>query len=214
MVHYFADLSLEISRIYLELDERIARFQSASGMRCATGCGACCQNKQVEATVLEALPLAAEICRRQEMENVLTAIAQREDQEDTTCVMYRPDNHIKGPMIFGHGACTCYDFRPLICRLFGFAARRNKRGDLELCACKIISRESPLAVETARTVLAQGLDLPVYQDSFMRIGASHPAIGYRRFSINQAVRGAIGYLVPWDAEGIDRPAPGKPGVEA
>ena len=37
-----------------------------------------------------------------------------------------------------NGRCTDYKYRGLICRLFGYAASRDKYGELRLATCKII----------------------------------------------------------------------------
>lgn len=48
--------------------------------------------------------------------------------------------------------------------------------------------------------LFSGLDIPVYQDSFMRIASMDPYKGYRRHPINVAIKGALGHLC-WSRPG-------------
>jgi len=175
--------------IYQEMDHRIKRLQDATGLRCLTGCGTCCENPSVEATVLEVLPLAEQILMMQEEEMILAAIEEKENQVDHSCILYRPH----GPDS-EKGKCTYYAYRPLLCRLFGFASRRNKFGDLEFSTCKILREKNPGTVRRAEIALFEGLDIPVYQDSFYRIGSIHPDKGFRRLPINLALKAALEIL--------------------
>ena len=120
---------------------------------------------------------------------VLYAIKKSENRGDLVCVLYRPDRGIPG-----NGRCRYYKFRPLSCRLFGFATRRNKFGDIELCTCTIIKERTPEAVHRAGTRISEGLDVAVYQDSFMRLASIDPSKGYRRLPINLTLKEALEYL--------------------
>ncbi|MFH1124171.1 MAG: YkgJ family cysteine cluster protein [Pseudomonadota bacterium] len=139
--------------IYKEIDQRIGRFQVATGLFCPPGCGACCESPNVEVTVLEVLPLAEEILLRREEERALNAIEEKEDQGDLRCIHHRPD----GPDS-EKGKCSCYPLRPLVCRLFGFASRRTKFGEIELSTCKILKEKKPEAFRRARIGLREGLE--------------------------------------------------------
>jgi Fe-S-cluster containining protein len=181
------DRSLKVLRIYREIDQKTALLQSAFGLRCPDLCGACCDNPEVEATVLETFPLAEEIYRRNGLESVLGVIEERRNQADCRCVLFLPN-----PGVPGTGRCSYYQFRPLVCRLFGFAARRNKFGRLELSTCKLIRLRAPEAAHRAETAISEGrLDVAVYQDSVMRIASMDPDIGFRRLPINGALKGAL-----------------------
>ncbi len=183
------DIIAQVSDIYKKLDKAIARFQSATSMCCPNGCAICCQNRWVEATILEMLPLALEIYRRNREEAILASIQEKENQQDTVCVLFIAD-----PILREDSACSFYPWRPLLCRLFGFAARKNKYGKLEFSACKIIKNGYPAMVQRAEIGISCGLKVPVYQDTFMRIASLHPGIGYRRLPINQALNSALEYL--------------------
>ena len=180
-------LSLKVLKIYREIDQKTARLQSAFGLRCPHLCGACCDNPEVEATVLETLPLAEEIYLRNELDSLLGALEERRNQADFRCVLF-----LANPGVPGTGMCSCYRFRPLVCRLFVFAARRNKFGNLELSTCKLIKLREPEAVRKAETAISEGrLDVAVYQNSFMRIASLQPGIGFRRLPINVALKEAL-----------------------
>lgn len=183
------DLPSEVIRTYREIDRKTGRLQAATGLRCPSGCGACCESPEVEATVPEALPLAHEIYRRKEEEAVLRAVEERENRGDLRCALYLLD-----PVSPGKGRCSYYQFRPLLCRLFGFASRKNKHGDLEFCPCRVIKQRSPEAVRRAEIRISKGLDAPVYQESFVRIASMDPGLGYRRLPINRALKEALEQL--------------------
>jgi uncharacterized protein len=181
-----ADLSREVLNLYEELDRRILRFQKATGLKCPQGCGACCVFQEVEATVLEVLPLAIESFSA-EQENILYArIEEEEGKGDRICILYQPD--LRTP---GNGKCTCYNVRPLLCRLFGFAARRNKQGNLELCTCKLLRATSSPELQKAGEKARSKFSLPVYQEISMRIATLNPGMGFRRLPLNLAIKSAI-----------------------
>jgi Fe-S-cluster containining protein len=180
------DLCSKVIRIYQEIDQKTARLQVTFGLFCPSLCNACCDSREVEATILETLPLAEEIYQRKEQEVVLDALEERRKQADFRCVLY-----LANPGVRETGSCSYYEFRPLVCRLFGFAARRNKFGNLELSTCKIIKQRTPNAVHRAEAGISEVLDVPVYQDSFMRIASMDSGIGYRRLPINLALKEAL-----------------------
>ena len=203
-------LPSQVMQVFREVGRGIAGLKLATGLRCVPGCGSCCESRHVEATVVEALPLAREIYRRGEEEKILLAIDEKDLRGDPVCVLYRSD-----PNRPGHGRCAYYEFRFLVCRLFGFAARRGKSGRLEFSPCKIIKQEYPEAVSAIDRFIGErllpgrvegfalshvegpalskveGLDIPVYQETFMRIAALEPATGYLRYPVNLAIRKAL-----------------------
>ncbi|MCJ7596382.1 MAG: YkgJ family cysteine cluster protein [Desulfobacterales bacterium] len=189
MSDFSIDHGSEVLMIYKEIDQRIGRFQVATGLFCPPGCGTCCESPNVEATALEVLSLAEEILLRREEERALNAIEEKENQGDLRCIHHRPD----GPDS-EKGKCSCYPLRPLVCRLFGFASRRNKFGEIELSTCKILKEKEPEAFRRAQIGLREGLKVPVYQDTFYRIASACPDKGFRSLPINQALKAALGYL--------------------
>lgn len=182
----FMSIYREILEVYYNFDRTIASFRSATGMQCPPGCSLCCREWPVETTVLEVLPLAREIYLREEDDAVMSAIFEKDQRNDPSCVL------IKNTLSEGDaGVCGYYEFRPLVCRLFGFAGRRNKHSKIELMPCRIVKESAPAEVKRAEMALLQGLSLPVYQDAFMRIFYIKPNIGSRRLPINQALKEAI-----------------------
>jgi uncharacterized protein len=175
--------------IYRELEVLTLRFQNASGLRCLPGCGACCDTEEVEATVVEVIPLCWHILLSRKEERYFSAITEMEELGSQSCVIRDVT-----PSRQAEGYCSLYQFRPLVCRLFGFATRRDKNGGLEFMACKWLKDATPEAVKRAQIGLGSSLPLPVYQDAFMRVASLNPALGFRRLPINRAIKEALGYL--------------------
>ena len=81
-----------------------------------------------------------------------------------------------------------------MCRLYGFAARRNRHGDLEFCTYRYINESYPEAVRRAVIGVSAGMNIPVYQESFMQITALNPGIGFKRLPFNIAIKEALEYI--------------------
>jgi Fe-S-cluster containining protein len=181
-------LMRRIHGIYREYDRHIRSFQMATGIRCPDRCGMCCQSRAVEATVLECLPLAYEVFNQAKEEEILMAIEEKTDRGDLSCVLYAPDQGLPG-----NGRCTYYEYRPLVCRLFGFAAQRDKFGEQALCLCGVVKKGDPAKSIAAQTV-SRPAHVPVFQDSFMKIASLHPGLGPRLLPINMALKQSLEYV--------------------
>ena len=179
----------QVIDLYQEFDKTIERFKRATNLSCPKGCSYCCRHWWVEATVLEVLPLAKEIYTRGQEEAIMKQIQEKQTRKDPLCVLLLPESDQQVD-----GYCAYYAWRPLMCRLFGFAIRRNKYGALELCTCKIINDTLPAAVRRSRIAIQQGLSLPAYQEAFFHINSIDPYRGYKRLPINMAIKEALDYL--------------------
>ena len=183
------DRIYRIISAYKGFDRAISRFQSVTGLHCPDGCSSCCTSRQVEASILELLPLALEIYSRRDEEEVIRSIQEKENEQDLRCVLL-----LREPPLDMKGSCSYYDFRPLLCRLFGFALRKNKYNRPEFSPCNIIRSIDPGGVKRAEIAISEGLKCPIYQEAFMRIASINPDMGYRLLPINQALKGAIEHL--------------------
>lgn len=176
----------EVLNIYQEVDRKILRFQEATGLKCPPGCGSCCMSQEVEATVLEVLPLAIESFSAQQEDLLYAKIEEQERKGDRACILYQPD--LRTP---GNGRCTYYKVRPLLCRLFGFATRKSKEGNLELCTCKLLRATFPQELQKEGENGLSKFSLPVYQEISMRIAVLNPGMGFQRLPLNLAIKSAI-----------------------
>jgi len=183
------DFIPDIVAVYQEIDTKITQFQMASGLSCPDRCGRCCESRNVEATVLETLPLASEILSKNAVDGLLPLLENRAINGATLCVLYSPEAGHPG-----EGRCSFYEFRPLVCRLFGYAGRRNRKGILEPCFCIPIKDHHPDCLERFHTAVSKKSPPSLYQDFFMRIASMNPIFGTKLLPVNIAIREGLSYL--------------------
>lgn len=173
-----------VERIFESVDKEIAGFKSASGLNCLTGCGACCLKPDIEASILEFLPLALHLYKTGQLENVLTQLENEPGRK--ICVLLSPV--IRGGEA---GYCSQYEHRGLICRLFGFAATRNKNGELSIATCRKVKEAMPEIYQKANEDIRRGLRIPVFANYYMKLASIDPAVGQKMLPINEAIRKAL-----------------------
>jgi uncharacterized protein len=186
------DIADQVSELFSEIDRQTQAFQTATGLHCPSGCGKCCENEHVEVTVLDCLPLAIDLFDQGKGEFWLTQFAE---SKRNSCLFYQPDSRLAG-----NGQCLQYAGRPLLCRTFGFATVRNKVGGPELAVCSVHRATQPEIVERSQESITAGLPAPNFADLAMQLGAIDPAIGNRRYPINQAMQQAlerVGFQRQW-----------------
>jgi uncharacterized protein len=164
-----------VERLFVRLEKEMDSFRKESGIYCPTGCGACCQKPDIEATPLEFLPFALHVFDNATSNETLI---QLKEKSDSICLVFRP--HLTS---FG-GLCNAYPHRGMICRLFGYSARRNKEGKKELVTCRIIKDEQKTNFESAISRIETGLGLPVMSDYYSQLSSIDPSLvefySYRR----------------------------------
>jgi len=171
----------DIMNLLTGIDRQTEEFSKQSGLKCKTGCGACCENPEIETTVAEVLPLAVHLWAQRSGEGVLDAIQSNDAQG--VCVFYQPD-----PIVKGKGRCKAYDYRPGLCRLFGFAAHQNKYGQQELLTCKVIKDSQSEACQRVQEQLQQGeITVPLFSAHSFAVANIDPVNGHKLFPINKAV---------------------------
>ncbi len=187
------EIANQVTTLFAEIDRQTQAFQQVTGLHCPSGCGQCCENPQVEVTVLDCVPLAIALFQQGEGEIWLARLTE---PERDYCLFYQPD-----PRQAGNGRCSVYAWRPLLCRTFGFATVRNKQGAPELAACVVHKATQPETVKRCQTAIADGLAAPNFADLAMQLAAIDPAIGSQRWPINQAMKLAlerVGFQLQWE----------------
>lgn len=174
----------QIEQIYRECDARTGSFRRAARAGCLSGCGHCCERGQPQTTVAEVLPLAWHLWRTRTAGLWLDLIQKL--PADALCVFYSPFL-----LSERRGGCRIYPLRPLLCRLFGFSARRDKQEVKQLVACSAIKDRDPGQFHRMQDVLAKGGDVPVMSDYANRIIALAPWESEVTMPINLAVREAL-----------------------
>ncbi|MGV0028441.1 YkgJ family cysteine cluster protein [Phormidesmis priestleyi] len=176
-------ISAQVMSLFAQIDQQTKEFRQATGLSCPSECGHCCNHPNIDITVLDVLPLAIALFQQGKAEQVLN---QLETDSPQQCIFYQPDR-----VNSQKGRCGIYAWRPSICRLFGYATVRDKRGQPNLAACSEHKATRSLTLTHIQQQLAEGLSAPGFVEFAMRLEAIEPAIGSERFPINQAIRLAL-----------------------
>jgi Fe-S-cluster containining protein len=171
----------QVMDLYARMDKAVTEFQLKSGLRCPPGCGSCCPAADVQVTVLEMLPAAYEIlsnAKAADWMERLTALP-----EPNRCVLYAAQ-----PSPGAAGNCSYYNWRPTLCRLFGFASVRNRTGIKALAVCRHIKQTDP---HSAAAAIKLAEEAPSFIHFSTQVYALNPALGTRLMPINMALRQAI-----------------------
>lgn len=121
------ELVFNIQTVYDEMAETFSKFQKDSGLLCIKGCGECCKNPEIEASVFEMLPWGLKIYNEGSSEEWLTKL---ENPSQNSCLLLVSDK------------CISYQERPAVCRMFGVGGYKDKYGKTSLALCKIIREEN------------------------------------------------------------------------
>ncbi|AFL83694.1 putative Fe-S oxidoreductase [Belliella baltica DSM 15883] len=176
--------SLEVRQVFAELDIEIKVFMEESQLSCISGCGACCANPNVHASVLEFLPLAFDLYEKGKAEKALELL--EEVGEEAFCIIYKSFSQDAKS-----GFCSDYANRGMICRLFGSAARRNKEGKKELITCKIIKEQKADLYQRTVQVIKEGAVVPSSGDAYSQLYNIDFQLTKEQFPINVAIKKAL-----------------------
>ena len=171
-----------VEKLFHQLDQDSAQFHEESGLSCASGCGKCCSYPDIEASPLEFLPWAFHLFLNGEAEATLSKL---EEAESSICFIYKPLSIIE------QGRCGNYKYRGLICRLFGYAANRDKYGKLRLSTCQIIKEGQSERYKTTDEAIRNGLFVPVFTDYYMQLNQIDFHLGNIMLPVNKALKMAI-----------------------
>lgn len=180
-----------VEKVFKALEKELASFKNGTGLNCLSGCGLCCLKPDITATPLEFLPFAYELHKNDLAYQWLEDV---QNSETTTCKILRP------MLSAGEtGFCSQYQYRGLICRLFGFAASRNKMSELELATCKTIKAEFPDQYQTAKDHIKGGGKVPIMTDFYHQLRAIDTELGRQLMPINQAIEEALKVVLSYYA---------------
>ncbi len=171
-----------VEALFLQLEQESAQFQQASGLGCVAGCGKCCTYPDIQASPLEFLPWAFHLFLNGEAEKTLALL---NTTHSATCLIYAPLTKL------GHGRCSDYKYRGLICRLFGFAANTDKYGNLRLATCKIIKEGQAGQYSNTAEAISKGLYVPIFTEYYMQLNQIDFHMGNLILPINKALKHAI-----------------------
>jgi len=139
-------------------DEKINEFQSKTSLFCPPECGRCCATSEnVEATRDEMKALALKLIEQGLGESFVGKLEKEYlENGNMKCAFYHSIDEKSGK-----GTCTVYEYRPAMCRLFGFSGRESKDGTKkkEFVGCEHMDRED---VARAKLYVANGeVDVPI-----------------------------------------------------
>jgi Fe-S-cluster containining protein len=171
-----------VETLFNQLDIESAQFRESSGLNCESGCGQCCTSPEIEASPLEFLPWAFHLFLNGEAEKMLTKI---EEANGATCVIY------KSLSLVNQGRCSNYKYRGLVCRLFGFAANKDKYGKLRMVTCKIIKEGQLASFNSTNESITKGLKVPIFTEYYMQLYQIDFKLGNLILPINKALKMAL-----------------------
>jgi uncharacterized protein len=173
-----------VEKLFDRLESEISDFKSKTNLHCLDGCGKCCTTPDIDASPLEFLPWAFYLFLNGKAEEML---AELDNTTAVRCHLYRPlivlESH--------NGSCSNYRYRGLICRLFGYAASRDKLGELRLATCKIIKENQQDKYDNTVEAIAKGLYVPIFTDYYMHLSQIDFRMGNIMLPINNALKMAI-----------------------
>jgi hypothetical protein len=181
--------------LYTEADAAADDFGSATGLRCPPGCGTCCFHSTPEVTVADARPMAEAAMARGEGAQLL---ARARAVGDGVCVLFAGDE--------GGGRCTSYPERPMLCRMYGFAAMRRGAPGLPDSAagyympCLVHARRDPDAVGVAVAAADRGA-IPHFPDWQAQVDALSRGGAGPRMPMNEAIARALERMLSGGATG-------------
>lgn len=187
-----------VEELFDRLDNEITNFKSETKLNCLSGCGKCCSKPDIDASPLEFLPWALHLFLNGKAEETLLEL---NNSSISTCHVYRPFALLEEY----NGSCSNYKYRGLICRLFGYAASRDKYGELRLATCKIIKEGQLENFNNTEEAISKGLYVPIFTDYYMQLAQIDYRMGVTLLPINQALKMAIEEVLQYYAY---RPFPG------
>lgn len=173
-----------ITTLFSQLESEISQFQAKTNLHCVKGCGHCCTKPDIHASPLEFIPWAFDLFLHGKAEEKLTELQSR---VAPICAIYQPLTVADAI----NGKCGDYAHRGLICRLFGYAANRNKHGELQLGTCAIIREGQKENVDSANVAIKQDLPVPIYTDYYMKLAQIDYKMATILVPINKALILAI-----------------------
>ncbi len=168
--------------LFHAVDAAITAFQDATGLGCPTGCGHCCQTQTPYVSVADMAPIAADAVARGDGE-ALYDRAVAADDAGSPCAVFEPGRL--------PGGCTAYELRPMLCRLFGFAAVKDKHGHQRLALCRVHGRELPADSARATAFVDDGGAVPIFAEWQAETDALDPEGSREQLPINRALARAL-----------------------
>ncbi len=177
--------SKAVSEVFNELDVEVNSYLSESKLTCFAGCGKCCANPKVNASVMEFLPLSFDLYEKGIAEEILEILSDKKTQEGF-CIMYKSTSENNES-----GYCSNYIKRGLICRLFGNSARKNKYGQKEILTCKKIKQGKNEEYLMVSEAINHGMKIPSGTDAYYQLKNLDTQLTEEQYPINLAIKKSL-----------------------
>jgi Fe-S-cluster containining protein len=173
------EFSYNLQKLYQEMSDSFSSYQSSTGWNCLPSCGKCCLNPEVDASILEMIPMAYSIYLEGKLDEWLDKL-QTTKQEH--CIVY--EQGLKE----GEGKCGRYNDRPSLCRMFGVSGHYNKQHEISLSVCKLIKEKYKLFDQELK---GSKQETPMMADWSMKLASINPQLIQDKMPINKALLGAL-----------------------
>jgi len=140
--------SRKVEELFHLLEEEISQLKEETGVHCIENCIYCCTTPKIMATSLEFYPLAENLYKTGQAEQVLEMIHNSENR--TSCPLLNSVS-IGGSRI----GCTQYEKRGMICRLFTYNYTTDKHGLRKISACKAMKLAQPDEIRKTNEILKE-----------------------------------------------------------
>ena len=167
-----------VEEVFQTLDHDLTSFKNQSGLHCKSGCGKCCQKPDINATVLEFLPMAYHAFKQ----NTHVELYEKASgHANELCVMLDAGRT--------NGMCLDYKYRGMVCRVFGFTSRINKLGLKDMITCRTIKTEQE---ENYSKAINNGAEnIPLAQSYYRRLMNVDDELSRTQYPVNVAIKKAI-----------------------
>ena len=118
--------------------------------------------------------------------NAESMLSELKVRTSSICNIYQPLSLVDN----NSGSCGNYQYRGLICRLFGYAATRDKYGKLRLATCKIIKERKATNYKNSVVAIEKGMKIPVFTDYYMQLSQIDFNLGKDRLLAEDATLSA------------------------
>lgn len=170
-----------VMAVYRLLNYHIQIFKSNSGIDCINNCSVCCNNENVEASVLEFMPLAKFLWDTNLAEEVLNK--EKEILSSNICYFFNENSLTTG--------CVIYKYRALLCRLFGFSAQVKKNQLLDYYTCSDIKKRFSDTVAKINHNNENVFNIPLIREYSLKLYQINPNLALPMLPINQAMLKAV-----------------------
>lgn len=161
-----------VEKLFEEVDREINNYKSLSKIYCPDDCrGECCRKIDIYTTILEFVPLAFYL-HKNKMSEVIYSNALKKENE--ICVLFSPES----------GKCITYNYRGLICRLFGYSSIRDKNGNPVIITCRFIKSKYSYTIKINQPNI-------IMADYQKRLSMIDIKLGSTQYHINKAIQNAI-----------------------